>query len=315
MAAGNPKDEESSVVRTEGMILVPIRPGYFGCGFNREGATLLFFLRREPVICWTIAWKSTWSALIIVTRALFFLRGHLLPMKLFIAGMDLWLLQDLDTTSVGDIRVPRASNWPSIKSETSTNALAFASTAAWEGLPGSQLDMDDDTTSLMEVTSIFSFEVLMMTPSSGLEFNSLSSALVTISMSRWEAWKIQAASVFLSFAVTEGWKCQASKAFVFGAHGQLWVRSRDFLHHCSAPFLSIHSVMNKTRLNEKQGQLQVRSRYFLHYCSASPLIKHSLMNKTRINEKEGDDSFLSRTHSLSTSVCKYKWERIVCYNT
>lgn len=61
---------------------------------------------------------------------------------------------------------PVASNCRSaVESKTSTLALAFASMAAWEGLPGSQLDMDDDGTSLVEGLALFSFELVMMTPS------------------------------------------------------------------------------------------------------------------------------------------------------
>ena len=51
MATGRTKDEESSVGRAVGIILLPIWPGRFGCGFNREGAALLLLARGNPVIC------------------------------------------------------------------------------------------------------------------------------------------------------------------------------------------------------------------------------------------------------------------------
>jgi hypothetical protein len=109
-------------------------------------------------------------------------------MKSFITEMDLLLLQDVDNGSAGGVRFLEAI-------ESETPRLAFASSPAWEGLPGSRKDMDGDITSLGEGLAFFLFEVLMTTSSPGLGFNSLSSAFVTVSMSRCEAWKIHAVSV------------------------------------------------------------------------------------------------------------------------
>jgi len=141
-------------------------------------------------------------------------------MKLLRAGVDLRLLHDFDKASA---RIPGVSNWAATESDSSTLALAFCSTVLWEGLPGSQLNVDDDTTSLVKGTAFFAFEVLVSVPSSARESNSATSALVTISMSRWEAFTIHAGRpgksllrfpclAGSSLAVSECWKRQGAKA-------------------------------------------------------------------------------------------------------